>query len=109
MATIDNPQVVKFINEVLRPLNDQFAGLFYNALRAKAQFAAQGLGDLIPTTTDLINDGSGSDGRPTMTGFFAHMEMAQVEAFLSIAQAPGNSGEPSLIDNVNSISVNPRY
>jgi hypothetical protein len=68
MATITNPQAIRFSNEQIRTLADAYATLYFTCKRVGAAWTAQGIGSLIPNTADLLADGSDLDGRAAITG-----------------------------------------
>lgn len=68
MPDITNPQAVRFSNEEIRPLADAYANLYFAAKRVAAAWSAQDIGTLIPNTSDVIIDGSATDGRAAITG-----------------------------------------
>ena len=68
MADITNPQVIKFSNEVIRPLADAYSQLYFRTKAIAAEWTAQNMGALIPNDTSSLVDGSATDGRPPITG-----------------------------------------
>lgn len=62
-----NPQAVTVANGKLRPLSDKF-GQLYNLCKAlQAEYLAENWGALYPDDTELMVDGSETDGRAPVT------------------------------------------
>ena len=62
-----NPQAVLIANTKIRPLADRIARL-YNALKsAQIEFGAEGWATLFPNDSEVIVDGSATDGRTPIT------------------------------------------
>lgn len=68
MANIDNPQAVKFCNENIRIASDKIAQVYYFAKATVDEWVANNMGEKIPVSDDIIDDGSTTDGRPVITG-----------------------------------------
>ena len=68
MANIDNPQAVKFCNKNIRVAADKLAHAYYFAKATVDEWAANNMGEKIPVSNDIIDDGSTTDGRPVITG-----------------------------------------
>jgi hypothetical protein len=128
MAEITNPQVVKTINEVVRPMADRLAGMltqadaFYGAILSPTGWT-EVLGpcgitpelvgaDLMPSLEDfpdeVIGDGAVSDGRPiaTLRKFLALVRIvAQLKGLADMEQ----NGISEYTRSVAfSLAVNPR-
>ena len=92
MADITNVQAVKFSNEVIRPLANDYAQLYYRASRAKDQWIALGMGDLIPNDADAeMIDGAQTDGRPIITGQMINQLLTNVQTMLTDLEANSNT------------------
>lgn len=103
MADITNPQAVRFANEVIRPLADAYAQLYFRTQAVAAEWAAQNIGALIPNTPDVVVDGSALDGRPQITGTDVNLFAAQAVAFIADADANGKVK----LNTMLRIAVNP--
>lgn len=68
MANIDNPQAVKFCNKNIRVAADKIAHAYYFAKTTVDEWVANNMGEKIPVSNDVIDDGSTTDGRPVITG-----------------------------------------
>lgn len=87
MPDITNPQAVRFANEVIRPLADAYAQLYFRTQAVAAEWVAQNIGGIIPNTADTIIDGSAQDGRAQITGADVNLFAGQAVAFLADADA----------------------
>lgn len=66
---IDTPQAIKFSNEYVRTLADQFAGAYALAQNFVALYYAKGLAAQFPDDDkEIVNDGAERDGRTPITG-----------------------------------------
>jgi hypothetical protein len=63
-----NPEVIKYCNEVLRPLADSIVKLNYQIQTAKDEYIAKGIAAIMADTSDTITDGASIDGRHIVTG-----------------------------------------
>ena len=68
MADITDPQAVRFANEKVRVLADLATRYYYAALAFANEWDANNIGAIIPSTPDVIVDGSATDGRTPITG-----------------------------------------
>lgn len=68
MANIDDPQAVKFCNKNIRIAADKIAHVYYFAKTIVDEWTANNMGEKIPVSNDIIDDGSTTDGRPVITG-----------------------------------------
>lgn len=91
MATISNPQAVRFVNEVVRPLANHWVSLYESVRRAKADWDTHGLSALIPNTPDLFADGSDVDGRPPVTAAFVRSLLDRMFELQTDLEATGNA------------------
>lgn len=105
MATLSDPQVFSFCNNVLRVSNNDLLGCYRTLKEFCARWTAQGLDAKIPNDGTWIIDGSESDGRPRLTGTLCHQlygVAAEVVALfeganawrLTPVQATATGGEP---------------
>lgn len=65
---INNAEAVKFSNEKARVFADSMVTAYETATKFKAQYDAQGLDTVFPNTSEVVEDGSSTDGRTPMTG-----------------------------------------
>lgn len=70
MAEIDNPQLRSFCNDSLRRVSNQLADIDQKLTGIIAEYNAKGLGTIINDggSSNLIADGSASDGRTRVAG-----------------------------------------
>lgn len=104
MADITNPTAVKFCNEVIRPLADKYAQLYYAAKTGGDVWTAQNLAALIPNTADPVIDGSATDGRATITGAMVNGFVANCAALIADLEATSKLKLNALLK----IAVNPQ-
>lgn len=103
MADITNPQAVRFCNERVRQAADRF-GQLYNWCRAvRDEWTAQDIASLIPNTTDLVVDGSATDGRPPITGADVHTIKDRVLELITLLEADSNAK----LNEILRVAVNP--
>lgn len=102
MPEIDDPRVVKFCNEVVRPLADRVAVKHIAAKLALAEAQARGILDLTPDDDSPVADGAPADGRPPMTGAQVHAFLDLMGAELLDYEADGNAKAYAVL----SIAVN---
>jgi len=100
---IDNVEIVKFSNEKCRPLADLVAGAFQAILNFKQLWEAKGIGDLVPDTNEIIDDGAALDGRTQISGADLHKIKILCDDLVSMGV-----GENTKIPTVLKVSVNPR-
>lgn len=101
---ITAPAAVRFANEKIRPLADTLARAYQQARAVLGQFAAKGLGELIPDDKgEVIDDGSATDGRTPITGADIHAMLAVCTAVTGMADAGGGA---SLLQ-ILKVAVNP--
>lgn len=103
MADITNAEAVKFCNEEIRPLADQYAQLYWACKTVAEAWAARGMGTLIPNTADVIVDGSATDGRAQITGAKVNTFATSVTALIGDLEASANAK----LNILHQIAVNP--
>lgn len=82
--TIDDPGLVKFANEVLRPMADRIGAVYYRARMVVDAWDAGGLGEIATANgSAVIADGSDRDGRTPLTGDDAHALVERLRSFLA--------------------------
>jgi hypothetical protein len=99
---IENPQAIKHCNEKGRVLADAMVTLYESARAYRADWDANGIGAVLPNTTEEVKDGAHTDGRPLMTGAKANALYAAAGAIVTWFEA----GNPSRITQVRQIAVN---
>jgi hypothetical protein len=108
MPDVTTPQIVRFANDRARVLADAADSFYQTCKRFQQEWAALlAAGVTVPTTTDLVADGSDIDGRKRITA-------NQLNGLKSLADAMVTwfeTGTPSRIGQIQQISVNgqPRY
>jgi hypothetical protein len=100
---ITSPQAIRFANESVRTMADQQAQTYYRAKAFLQEWAAQGIGGLIPNTADLVVDGSETDGRAPITGAKVNGLQTYLAAMVADLEANNNAKLNVLLQ----IAVNP--
>ena len=103
MAEITDVQAVKFCNERVRQAADRFAQLYWWSKIVAEEWAAQGIGALIPNDASVVIDGSATDGRSVLTEADVNALAGQVVAFIANMEANGNTN----LDIIAKVAVNP--
>lgn len=91
MPDITNPQAIAFCNEQARPAADRLAKAYFDALRVVDVWNSFGGSALIPNTTDLVADGSTTDGRPPVTGAKINSVITRLLELTTDYEAAGNA------------------
>ena len=104
MANIDNPQAVKFCNENIRIAADKIAHVYYFAKATVDEWVANNMGEKIPVSNDIIDDGSITDGRPVITGNDVTVMMYALQNLVADFEA----SDKSKLNSILKISPNPR-
>jgi hypothetical protein len=71
VADITDPEAIKFSNELIRPMADDFAQRYYQCKRIVNEWNAKSMSAKIPNNANVIIDGSATDGRHVITGVMA--------------------------------------
>jgi hypothetical protein len=92
MATgeITNPEAVRLTNEMVRTVADKAVRYYYAAKAILNEWAATDMGTKIPNTSDVIVDGSATDGRHPITGANVNGLMSHLQAMVDDLEANGN-------------------
>ena len=99
-----NPQAVLIANSKVRPLCDAMAGLYSRIKAAQIEFTAEGWGTLFPNDSEVIVDGSATDGRTPITNADVRTFMlTDAVSFLNALEASTNAGR----DRIFKIAPNP--
>lgn len=89
---MSDPVVVKFCNEVARPLSDRRCQLYVMARAAVVQWKSKGVADLVAADVkSVVADGSVLDGRTPLTGEDVQVVMAAVSAWVDAMDANGQA------------------
>ena len=91
MAYITNVQAIQFCNEQIRPLANRMAQLYYDAKGVVDEWNANSLSAVIPNTSDVIVDGSATDGRPIITGAKATNIVTRAQEVIADYEASSNA------------------
>lgn len=91
---ISNPQVVGFANNRVRPTSDAIYSLYWALKSAHGEYFAQNIGTLINDAgaSELIADGSETDGRPRITGGTIYNVVGVWEAIIAAIESDGRLG-----------------
>jgi len=68
MPEITDPVVVAYLNNRVRPRAEQIRSLLHMLQDDRAEWLAEGIGALVPDTSDIIEDGRGAEGVAQLTG-----------------------------------------
>ena len=90
MADITNPEAVRFSNEKVRTLADAATKYYYAAVGFLNEWNATDMGTKIPNTSDVIIDGSATDGRTPITGANVNGLKGNVAAMVADLEANSN-------------------
>lgn len=96
----ENPQAIYFSNNKIRPLADLYYSVYLTAQTVLEQWNSQNMPKFIPVDGELIDDGAGKDGRPTMSDQQINDFIAVLQDFIKYHQDNGS------ISKVSSIQVN---
>ena len=96
MAANTNVQVVSFVNNQLRPTVDQLGGALESM--KKLVLTWPGVSANVPATTDQIDDGSQTDGRPIWTNQDVINILAVMQAMITLVET-GTATFPTLTGN----------
>ena len=100
---ITDPQAIRFCNERVRVAADKFGQLYNWCVSVQNEWAAQGIGALIPNDSSPIIDGAQTDGRPLITGADVNTLAARVTEFISLLEANTNAK----LNHILKVAVNP--
>lgn len=99
---ISVPQAVKFSNERIRVLADEFAQIQTLLSLTLAEWSAKGISGLITNDATVIDDGADGDGRTPITGADIYAIIGLCNTFQTMAIGP-DSAMPTILK----VSVNP--
>jgi hypothetical protein len=107
---MNDPQVVKFCNEAVRPTADKLVAALYAAQALVDSYDATGVAAKLGTDetfTNWIDDGSASDGRPTISAGGVALTVESIRGLLAQLNSTQTPSGLSLAQGV--ISISPRY
>jgi len=90
MPDIVNPEAIRFSNEKVRTLADAAANYYYAAKAMLNEWDATGMAAKIPNTSDVLIDGSATDGRSVITGANVNGLKAHVATMVADLEATAN-------------------
>ena len=100
---INDPAAVRFSNEKIRVAADQLTR-YYLFKEVVDEWFATGMSSLITNTSDVIEDGSATDGRNVITGIDATAIITRMMEVISDMEAASNAK----LNTVNKVAVNRR-
>ena len=103
MANNANPQAVLFANTKIRPVNDLALSLYYSIQLFQQEWTQQSIAAVIPNDSNLIVDGSATDGRPPMTDAQAQIVQANLQTIMNVFTANSNL----ILNQLLSVAVHP--
>lgn len=116
MATINDPQVIRFVNSDLRRTCDQLLSSLRTMRQLSSNYSANGLGSLVAGSVPLqqsfiadgsINaDGSKGDGRTPILGYDVDLAVNQMNAL--IAYINGQAGMEAALTKP-SVNITPLF
>jgi hypothetical protein len=102
MAANTSPQVISFVNNQLRPTVDQLGGALESI--KKLLLVWPGVTSLVPATTDQVEDGSQTDGRPIWSNDDIISIMAVFQSMITLVEQ-GTSTFPTLTGNQLELAI----
>lgn len=91
MATNTNAEAIAFSNQKARLMADAMAQSYFSAKVIVDQWNADSLSSIILNTTDLIVDGSATDGRNPATGAEVTNIITRAQEIITDYEANGNA------------------
>ena len=101
---ITDASAIKFSNEKIRVAADKLYGAYLFAKEVITDWNAVSMSTLITNTSDVISDGSITDGRTQITGAEATSVITRLQELVTDYEASSNSK----LNTVVKPSVNPR-
>jgi hypothetical protein len=103
MADITNAEAVAFCNDKIRPVADKLAQAYYDAKIVVDDWTANSMGTLIPNSaSDIVVDGSATDGRHVISGADATTIVTRCMEFVADMEANNNAK----LNTILSVAVN---
>lgn len=88
MADINNPEALKYVREIIRPLCERYRAEYYRDKSALTTWFG-GVNTLIPNTADPIQDGRENEGVSRLTGADVNSVVTQFAAFVTAMEQSG--------------------
>lgn len=107
---MDNPEVIRFANEGLRPCATLLGAAYYAAKQLVESYDATGLDAKLgddPTYSNVIEDGSASDGRPAISVGGVKLTITNLRALITQLETTDAGTGLSLVRGI--LSISPRY
>ena len=107
---MDNPQIVKLCNEGLRPAAYHLAVAYYAAKALVQSYDAIGAAALLGddnTYSDLVADGSETDGRPRISAGGVKLTIENLRGLISQLETTDSGTGMTMVQGV--LSISPRY
>lgn len=89
MADITNAQAIRWVNEVARPMAEQFRALKAEVDAALVQWWGGGLSAMFPNDASPVADGRESEGVSRLTGADINSLVTQLAAFQAALNQAG--------------------
>jgi hypothetical protein len=110
MSYNTNPQAIAFSNGHIRPLADLLYTTYATCESVVNQWIGQSVASVIPVDSNIIQDGSQSDGRPQITDTQATVLINTAQLFLNLMNGSANTitndGTKTNLNNVLVVQVN---
>ncbi|GIV51267.1 MAG: hypothetical protein KatS3mg038_1788 [Candidatus Kapaibacterium sp.] len=105
---MDNPIVIRFSNEHLRPLMNDLASAYHKAKVALQVYEALGLQQYLQhdvgTFQDYLQDGSPHDGRPPISAGGLALIMQNMQGFIAHLEQPDPNTGMTFVAGVLSVA-----
>ena len=87
MPPINNPEIIRFANEMIRPLAEELRSIVVSL--DAAQDAVDRLLPMIPNDDSIIDDGRASEGVSQLVGAEIHAMASIRDQILALSNQPG--------------------
>jgi hypothetical protein len=107
---MDNPQVIKFCNEGVRVTADKLVAAYQSARALVEAYDATGMAALLgddQAFSNIIEDGSASDGRPPISAGGVKLTVENIRALLVQLETTETPTGLSLVQGI--LSISPQY
>lgn len=107
---MNTPQVIKFANEGLRPAANNFASAYFAAKSLLSAYDATGMQALLgddPQFSNMLEDGSESDGRPRISAGGVKLTVENIRALVTQLETVDSGTGLTLIQGI--LSISPQY
>ena len=107
MADITDPEAVRFCNDEVRRFNDLLVVAYRTAKQIKLDYDNKGMGAIFTNNSDVVVDGSATDGRHKVTTFDVNVVLARANEIITDYEASSNTklNQASAI----AVSTNPLF